>query len=541
MANRKHISQIIIALLFISIYILILTLHLRRNVLVDDAFITYRYIANFIEGKGLVYNEGEVVLGTTTPGYALLLSPFGFLAGRAQLPVISLAANFIATIFLMLFVSLIAYKLSKKSFLVALLSPLLVLGSFATLNVMVSGMEGSVFLALTAASLCFIVYRRWLIASITAGLIIWIRPEAAFLMGLIGLTLLAMTITKQVSWKKFVACSVSLAIPSIIYLIMLLIVYDTFLPQSILSKSAGLYIGSPFGQVNLVLQNIISPFIIITHLFFGENNPVISNPTIFIAIIPIALFFIVIGSIQIVKLDRILWIIPALLLIYIIFYGSRTTLLFPWYHANYHIYILLLMTLGFGQIIYNISKSISSNHALTASVIASVAIICGSSIIAMPFQRYLQEPGQEHFVSKRVVGYYHLLQNIGNDIPADAVIALPEIGYLGFYLPDNKILDMAGLVSPEIVDYFPIPLDERGDDPFNGAISKDAIFDFQPEIIISLSYFSEDGLLMATWFEDLYSITYTLPVEQGINNVPMNLDVIVRRDRLDTIAIDPDN
>jgi hypothetical protein len=39
----------------------------------DDAFITYRYAENWATGRGLVFNPGEVVLGTTAPGWALLL------------------------------------------------------------------------------------------------------------------------------------------------------------------------------------------------------------------------------------------------------------------------------------------------------------------------------------------------------------------------------------------------------------------------------------------------------------------------------------
>ncbi len=37
---------------------------------IDDAYITYRYSQNILEGHGLVYNPGERVLGTTTPLYA---------------------------------------------------------------------------------------------------------------------------------------------------------------------------------------------------------------------------------------------------------------------------------------------------------------------------------------------------------------------------------------------------------------------------------------------------------------------------------------
>lgn len=39
----------------------------------DDAFITYRYAQNLADGRGLVFNPGEPVLGTTAPGWAVTL------------------------------------------------------------------------------------------------------------------------------------------------------------------------------------------------------------------------------------------------------------------------------------------------------------------------------------------------------------------------------------------------------------------------------------------------------------------------------------
>jgi hypothetical protein len=39
----------------------------------DDAYITFRYAANFARGEGLVYNLGDEVLGTSAPLYALVL------------------------------------------------------------------------------------------------------------------------------------------------------------------------------------------------------------------------------------------------------------------------------------------------------------------------------------------------------------------------------------------------------------------------------------------------------------------------------------
>lgn len=58
-----------------------------RDMALDDPFITYRYAENLATGRGFVYNQGERVLSTTTPLYALLLA-----AGRlltANLPALS--------------------------------------------------------------------------------------------------------------------------------------------------------------------------------------------------------------------------------------------------------------------------------------------------------------------------------------------------------------------------------------------------------------------------------------------------------------------
>lgn len=47
----------------------------------DDAYITYRYAQNLADGEGLVFNPGERVLGTTAPGYAVLLGMLTRLTG----------------------------------------------------------------------------------------------------------------------------------------------------------------------------------------------------------------------------------------------------------------------------------------------------------------------------------------------------------------------------------------------------------------------------------------------------------------------------
>ena len=44
------------------------------KLLLDDAFITFRYATNLVDHGQFVFNPGENVLATTTPLYALLLT-----------------------------------------------------------------------------------------------------------------------------------------------------------------------------------------------------------------------------------------------------------------------------------------------------------------------------------------------------------------------------------------------------------------------------------------------------------------------------------
>src|SRR5437870_4317129 len=55
---------------------------------IDDAFITFRYARNLADGLGLVYNPGELVLGTTTPAWALVLAA-GYRLGLSDIPLLA--------------------------------------------------------------------------------------------------------------------------------------------------------------------------------------------------------------------------------------------------------------------------------------------------------------------------------------------------------------------------------------------------------------------------------------------------------------------
>ena len=59
----------------------------------DDAFITFRYANNALQGNGPVYNPGERVFGSSSPLYCLWLIAIKACAAPVALPVLAVRAN----------------------------------------------------------------------------------------------------------------------------------------------------------------------------------------------------------------------------------------------------------------------------------------------------------------------------------------------------------------------------------------------------------------------------------------------------------------
>ncbi len=57
-----------------------------RDLLLDDAYITYRYAENLVLGRGFVFNPGEWRLGSTAPGHVLIAAALRALVGHDALP-----------------------------------------------------------------------------------------------------------------------------------------------------------------------------------------------------------------------------------------------------------------------------------------------------------------------------------------------------------------------------------------------------------------------------------------------------------------------
>ena len=85
-AAHLRISPLAVVVAGAAIFALSMQVAAFYDLRFDDAYITFRYGQNLALGRGLVFNPGERLLGTTSPGHALLAALVYAMAGLDRTP-----------------------------------------------------------------------------------------------------------------------------------------------------------------------------------------------------------------------------------------------------------------------------------------------------------------------------------------------------------------------------------------------------------------------------------------------------------------------
>ncbi len=149
----------------------------------DDAYISYRYVANFLNGDGLVYNIGERVEGYTNFGWVIYLILWGALG--ASYIAVSKITGFILGMGIIVLTYLMARLIFAGDHRWFSLLPVYLVGVNQSLAYWSpAGLETAAFAFLVMLALYLYLKRSWgLIAAV--ALAVWVRPEGALLMALL--------------------------------------------------------------------------------------------------------------------------------------------------------------------------------------------------------------------------------------------------------------------------------------------------------------------------------------------------------------------
>ncbi len=230
-----------VSIILTAIIFLILLVHVNYlRFVCDDAFISFRYAKNFIEGHGLVYNIGERVEGYTNFLWTLLLSLFMRMGFDPVVVSQVLGIWFsLATILLLLRINRWLYPSPN---LFNYLAPLLLAccGAYAAWST--GGLETSFFTFLIMLGSYFLITginktTHFIFSGITFAFVGMTRLDGVIFGGVTFLFVLYLAVVqKKIELKNLLLWIISFLIPFLVYFFWRWSYYEKFLPNTFYVK-----------------------------------------------------------------------------------------------------------------------------------------------------------------------------------------------------------------------------------------------------------------------------------------------------------------
>lgn len=398
-------------------------LRYAHGLITDDAFITFRYARNLVEGHGLVFNPGELVYGTTTPLYACFIAA-GMLTGIAPWHWV-FATDCIFTV-VILWRLLEIFRAADSEEWFPLLAALLVVGT--PLTMAVPGMETQCFMAAMFSALSALARggAPWKSTS-WASLAAMIRPE-----GLIVLLVVLVFATARAPSRGDWKLARRAMLPVIVYLIWqgtLAAYYGDVVPHSLRAKRL-LFSGSSWDKL-LVVQ-IVKDFAI----FLSQ---------------PHGLGFLMIAGLW--HCGRLEPLRPLLLCFALLlgFYAvGSATVDYLWYRTPLYVMMFCFAVLGVAQ-----ALRWAASRA-PGLVPAKMSVSMGALLLVLlcPMQLYILgimngRALRDFSIITNGKAYQQCAEYI-RKLDARPEIAGYEVGALG-YFSEGRLFDLVGLMTPEVV------------------------------------------------------------------------------------------
>lgn len=431
---RKSIELIFLGLIItLALYI---GINLCGKIIIDDAFITYRYARNIAEGVGFVYNPGEKILSTTTPFYTLVLAASYFIS--SDLPTNSHIIGLFCEIGSIVLIYLIFSK--EKLGFVGLLSSLLF--AINPLILYTYGMETYLFIFLILLSLYYYFSNKLELSAIFLGLTVLTRTDGLIL---VGSLFIHYSCINFASYKNLKFLN-SLYKPILAFLVITvpwfffsMIYFGTLFPftlnAKIMQQSSGLW---PSSFTIEFLTMFVSPkYLFLTIFFVFGIFTIFSRYKKYIVV-----------------------------LVYFLFYciGYFKLPYYHWYSAPPLVIFLMISSLGFYQLFIFVIEGLKkrdffliankkSGEFAIISCFLFLLIIANSVLISETENMLLTSKAFSDNVENRCDFYKSIGEQIKRDLPVNSTVGTAEIGIIGYY-SNLRILDYAGLLQPEICKNF---------------------------------------------------------------------------------------
>lgn len=406
----------------------------------DDPWIHLQFAKNIHEyGSFSYYKDQHVTSGSTSPLYTLLLAlGMAFTANEFSLSY-SLGGAFLLVSAVAMF--RIGQRLYNHRMLPALCAAVVVVLEPRLVWVSLSGMETTLFLALSLAVYLWYLERRPLLLGIGAGLLLWTRPEALLMVTVLALDALYHWVGARAAGGSppeqrqkpqwLIVSGVALGICAAAYVVFNIVLSGSLLPNTFAAKlkyyEAG---GEAFPQQVLT--------------FLSSDHMVIVAPLLAIGALTTLL--------AVLRRRRVLLLVPLL-------WCLAMVLVYWWklpYLYQYGRYLMPILPFAFMLAIGGLDELLDVAQAkITLMRKQQARTIVQSLVLLVMLVMTAQTAWQRRdyysescrYISERQVATALWIRG---HLPADAIVATHDVGALAYY-SDRRIVDMVGLISPEMI------------------------------------------------------------------------------------------
>jgi hypothetical protein len=424
----------------------------------DDAYITFRYARNIAAGLGFVYNQGEYVLGTTTPLLTLILASTKLLS----IPIIPVA-KFIGFTFGLAYLILVISQFNNFSKRAALVLLFAVTVSLLPTNAKwdVAGMETALYIFLVYVILFYSEDKSAIVIGLAAALCFLVRIDGILALG----ALIIYKIINNVPLKNIIKIIVYFSIFILPWLVFATVYFGSPVSNSATAKSIT-YAHYPVWAFSLTMFKQLT----------SRLHLIISLPFMLATISSIFYVLIWKKKYQVVAIWTIL---------YIAFFSLTGAPMHGWYFAPLLPAIVFQLFVSLADLLDWASRKITPQKSklLNPSLIILTVMALFVGIFLINSRAAELRENWQAFDEEIVEPIADYLSKYGKE---GDVLSLETFGSVGWFT-DFPILDRGGLVSPEVV-----PLNRK----VSGVNSIDIIHHFKPRFVVTWATWEEEKMFL---------------------------------------------
>lgn len=509
--DNTHTSTLQKSCIFICVVFVILSRCMQFNFGSDDSYVFFRYARNFSNGLGPVYNAGERILGFSSFAYMALITFTQSIINGDVMPARIL--NLILQTESIWLLQVLGFRLWSNRWLTILalllyaLSPYLI-SENARLQ------ETSLVCLLILSSLLAYQRGKLRVFAWSAATIFLTRMEGLFFL---ASSVVASFIKEgRQAFKLWIQPAIFVGI---VYLTVFMY-FKSILPHGALAKMKTFYNVPWFMSPGDVLVGMVRT----CFDFPGQGTVISDHPILSIVQIPtwqIAVTFVEAFAILIVGIILArkrpwlaIYFYPTML---IALFLTRAPVMFSWYLSWFALMPCLLL-----PSLVEALSTLATKPRTKWLTLPAVSVVVVYSLM-LPFWQYpvnsagvstpffMFPENQDKMIAYKEIGQFANEPFPGKYSPES--LAAFEIGRIGFEYR-GKIIDLGGLTSEEVLQFYPVPTEMRSDKSIWNIPPK-AVTELMPEFVVVTREYEQKGLLRDQKFLTKYKKMKTWQTTMG--------------------------